>query len=222
MRAVRTVLAALFVILGLSQSASADDRLGIVLLHGKGGLPQQFTPMAASLASQGYLTEQPEMCWSRNRIYDRLYLDCLRDIDTAADRLKERGATAIVVLGMSLGGNAALAYGARHPGLKGVIALVPGHAPEFISRRPEIAASLDLGPLAHCVRPRKCPNGVHGRQHTNDILQLPGHDDAEYLLELFRAGFRRRDAGQRRAAVRPAVVRRRQQRSDPARARLYF
>jgi hypothetical protein len=62
------------------------------------------------------------MCWSRNRIYDRLYSDCLSEIDTAADRLKARGAT--------------------RPGLKGVITLAPGHAPEFISRRPEVAASL--------------------------------------------------------------------------------
>jgi pimeloyl-ACP methyl ester carboxylesterase len=83
------------------------------------------------------------MCWSRIRIYDRLYLDCLDDINAAADRLKDRGASAIVVLGMSLGGNGALGYGARHAGLKGVITLVPGHAPEFINRRPEIAASLE-------------------------------------------------------------------------------
>ena len=120
----------------------AAERLGLVLLHGKGGLPQQLSSLAESLFAHGYLSEQPEMCWSRNRIYDRLYLDCLQAIDVASDRLKGRGASAIVVLGMSLGGNGALGYGARHPGLKGVITLVPGHAPEFISRRPEIAASL--------------------------------------------------------------------------------
>ena len=144
MRAGKAILAALFVILGLLRPACADDRLGIVLLHGKSGLPQQLSPLAASLSATGHLTAQPEMCWSRNRIYDRLYLECLRDIDIAADKLKERGATAIVVLGMSLGGNAALGYGATRTGLKGVITLVPGHAPEFISRRTEIASSLEL------------------------------------------------------------------------------
>jgi pimeloyl-ACP methyl ester carboxylesterase len=82
------------------------------------------------------------MCWSRRRIYDRRYLDCLKDIDAAVDELKTRGATAFVVAGQSLGANAALAYGARHPGLLGVIALAPAHRPEFIANRPEIAMSI--------------------------------------------------------------------------------
>ncbi len=142
MRAGMRLLTALIVVSALSLPAGAADRLGIVLIHGKGGLPQQLTPMAETLAAQGHLTEQPEMCWSRHRIYDRLYLDCLRDIDAAAGRLKERGATAMVVLGMSLGGNAALSFGATRPGLKGVITLVAAHAPEFIGLRPEVAASL--------------------------------------------------------------------------------
>ena len=138
----KALLAALVAICSLSLPARGQDRLGIVLLHGKGGLPQQLTPMAALLSAHSFLTEQPEMCWSRNRIYDRLYADCLGEIETAVERLKARNATGIVVLGMSLGGNAALGYSATHPGLKGVITLVPGHAPEFISRRPEIVASL--------------------------------------------------------------------------------
>jgi esterase/lipase len=137
----------LFFLLALTAAFSppthAQERLGIVLLHGKAGLPQQLSPMAAALTAHGHLTAQPEMCWSRTRIYDRLYADCLREIDTAADQLRARGATAIVVLGMSLGGNAALGYGATRTGLKGIITLVAGHAPEFISRRPEIAQSLE-------------------------------------------------------------------------------
>ena len=43
---------------------------------------------------------------------------------------------------MSLGGNAALGFAARRRGLKAVIALAPAHAPEFLSRRPEIAQSI--------------------------------------------------------------------------------
>ena len=70
--------------------AAAQDRLGIVLLHGKGGLPQQLTPMAGVLSVHGFLTEQPEMCWSRNRIYDRLYTDCLREIEASAERQVRR------------------------------------------------------------------------------------------------------------------------------------
>ena len=73
---------------------------------------------------------------------DRSYVDCLRDADTAADKLKAAGATAIVIAGVDLGGNAEIAYGARHDGLKGVVAIGPGPAIEFLSTRPEIGKSL--------------------------------------------------------------------------------
>jgi pimeloyl-ACP methyl ester carboxylesterase len=88
--------------------------------------------------------EAPEMCWSGRRIYDRPYGDCLREIDAAIARLKQKGATGLVVAGHSLGANGALGYGAITEGLKGVIALAPGHRPEFLGRRAEVAASLAL------------------------------------------------------------------------------
>jgi len=62
MRAERGLLVALIAVCTLSLAASAQDRFGIVLLHGKGGLPQQLTPMAGTLSAHGFLTEQPEMC----------------------------------------------------------------------------------------------------------------------------------------------------------------
>jgi pimeloyl-ACP methyl ester carboxylesterase len=126
----------------LASSAAAQDRLGVVLMHGKQSAPEQHTPLADAITAAGFLVEPPEMCWSGRRIYDRSYLDCLRDIDAATERLRQRGARAIVVAGHSLGANAALAYGARHA-VKGVIALAPGHAPELRVTHPRIAASLD-------------------------------------------------------------------------------
>jgi dienelactone hydrolase len=126
----------------LVTSASAETKLGIVLMHGKEGLATHLQGLATALSSAGHLVERPEMCWSRRRIYDRAYLDCLQDADKSAEKLRARGATAIVIAGMSQGGNAALAYGARHDGLKGVIALAPAPAVEFVSRRPEIAKSI--------------------------------------------------------------------------------
>jgi len=137
----RTLLVALA--LACPSALPADAGIGIVLLHGKQGTSESLAGFAATLNGANYLTERPEMCWSRDRIYDRPYLDCLREIDAAVGRLKQRGATGVVVLGMSLGGNGALGYGARYPGLKGVITLVPGHAPEIISRQPEIAAAIE-------------------------------------------------------------------------------
>jgi len=118
------------------------ETIGVVMMHGKHGTPAQLQQLAVIIADAGFLVERPEMCWSAARIYDRTYLECFADIDAAAARLKEHGATAIVVLGMSLGGNAALGFAARRRGLKAVIALAPAHAPEFLSRRPEIAQSI--------------------------------------------------------------------------------
>ena len=121
---------------------AAQSRIGVVLVHGKQGSPQNLQNLADALAAAGYAVERPEMCWSGRRIYDLPYLECLRDIDTAAERLRAAGAASLVVAGMSLGGNAALAYGARRDGLLGVIALAPAPAMEFVSRRPDIGESV--------------------------------------------------------------------------------
>jgi pimeloyl-ACP methyl ester carboxylesterase len=48
-----------------------------------------------------------------------------------------------VIGGHSFGANMALAYGARHPDVAGVLVLGPGHTPERFARNPEIAKSLD-------------------------------------------------------------------------------
>ena len=143
-RVVRS-LAAAVLLLGAAAGSRvlAADKLGVVLMHGKHGLPEQLALYDAPLASLGILTARPEMCWSRHRIYDRPYLDCLREVDDAIANLKARGATAIVVGGMSLGGNGALGYGAHHQGLKGILTLAPAHFPEFLSRRPDIEQALE-------------------------------------------------------------------------------
>jgi pimeloyl-ACP methyl ester carboxylesterase len=136
---------ALAAIVGLmplpASSAQASERIGVVLLHGKQSAPDQHRPLAEALAAAGHPVERPEMCWSERRIYDRPYLECLRELDAAIERLRRAGATAVVVAGHSLGANAALAYGARHP-VKGVVALAPGHRPEALRSRPRVAASL--------------------------------------------------------------------------------
>jgi pimeloyl-ACP methyl ester carboxylesterase len=123
-------------------SAHAEIRLGVVLMHGKQSAPDEHISLAEAITVAGHVVERPEMCWSSRRIYDRPYLQCLGEIDTALIQLQQRGATAFVVAGHSLGANAALAYGARHK-LAGVIALAPGHRPEVLAQRPAIAAALD-------------------------------------------------------------------------------
>ena len=134
-------LAALMVAL-LALAAAALERFGIVLLHGKTGMPNQFTVLAADLEDLGYAVEAPEMCWSARRIYDRSFTGCFADIDAAIERLKGDGITRVVVAGHSLGGIGALGYAATHDGLAGVIALAPDGDPLAWGRIPTIARSL--------------------------------------------------------------------------------
>ena len=125
-------------------AAQAADKLGIVLMHGLQGEPNAgpVKGFAASLDGAGYLLAQPEMCWSRTRVFDKSYLDCLAVVDIAIAKLRGQGATMIVIAGMSMGGNAALGYGGMHDGLKGVIALAPAPDPVQIERNPTIAAGI--------------------------------------------------------------------------------
>jgi pimeloyl-ACP methyl ester carboxylesterase len=104
---------------------------GIVLIHGKGGTPTTgIEGLHEALKRQGALVEAPEMPWSARRIYDATYDQAMTEIDAAVERLKTSGAQKIVVIGHSLGANAAIGYGARRKGLHGVVALAPGHLPE--------------------------------------------------------------------------------------------
>ncbi len=122
---------------GLPTAARADNSgtLGVVLLHGMLGVPLGSAPLrhqppigarlVASLQSAGYLVATPEMPWSHDRGFDRPFEESFGEIDAAVAGLKAEGATGIVVGGLSLGGNAAIAYAAIHPELLGVIGLAP-------------------------------------------------------------------------------------------------
>lgn len=119
----------------------AQPKIGIVLMHGKQGKPQDeaLGGLAVSLETAGYLVDLPEMCWSQNRLYDATFVDCLADVDAAVARLKAKGARAIVVAGLSLGGSGALGYGARRSGLAGIIAMAPTPNTHFFINEPGMA-----------------------------------------------------------------------------------
>lgn len=129
----------------MATSAWAGSDVGIVMLHGLRGMPGvgNTSGFEHALRSAGYIVETPEMCWSRNRIYDAPYPDRLKEIDTAIGKLKAAGATRIVIAGMSMGGNAVLCYAADHPGLVGVIALAPAANPLLTNRNPHVRESVE-------------------------------------------------------------------------------
>jgi hypothetical protein len=136
-------LVILAAVIGMAVPVSAQT-IGVVLMHGNTDSPDGTSaPLAAALEGAGYLVERPEMCWSYRRRRDRPLLDCLAELEAPIGRLTGRGARTIVVAGMSVGGLAALAFGARRSGLAGIIALAPNGSPErLVGFFPQIAGSV--------------------------------------------------------------------------------
>ena len=121
----------------------AAERIGIVFMHGEAGAPGRvIVGLTDALEKAGYLVSRPDMCWSARRSYEASFSECLSTVDASIIKLKNLGATAIVVGGFGLGGNAAIAYGAGHPGLIGIIAVAPGHDAAKVAARPDIAESI--------------------------------------------------------------------------------
>lgn len=123
--------------------AHAADKIGIVLLHGEQGAPGRVIDgLAQALENAGYLVGQPDMCWSARRAYEAPFADCLATTDDAIVKLKNLGATSVVVGGFSLGGNAAIAYGAGHGGLLGVFGIAPAHDSLALTENVAVADSI--------------------------------------------------------------------------------
>jgi pimeloyl-ACP methyl ester carboxylesterase len=116
--------------------AASLQGLGVVYLHGKGGWPGALNGgILSGLKEEGALVATPEMPWSFHRRYDATYDQAMAEIDAAIGGLKSGGARRIVLIGVSLGANAAIGYAARNPGIAGVVALAPGHLPEVGNMR---------------------------------------------------------------------------------------
>jgi len=131
MKSVVTFL--VLVLLIATTQLHAEEKVGVLLMHGKWGTSLPRSPigkLAEALESEGYLVAAPDMPWSRDRGYDKTYEESMSEIDEIVKELRNRGATKIVVGGHSIGANAALGYGARREGLAGILAIAPGHIPE--------------------------------------------------------------------------------------------
>jgi len=107
----------------------AGEKIGILIMHGKGGTKRLISSLGRALEDAGALIKMPLMGWSAGRIYDKGYEESMDEIDTYVAELETAGATRIFVAGHSIGANAALGYGARREGLAGVILLAYGHVP---------------------------------------------------------------------------------------------
>jgi pimeloyl-ACP methyl ester carboxylesterase len=139
---VLAALAALLLPQVFAAAAPAADLhgLGVVYLHGKAAWPGALNGgILSALEDEGALVATPEMPWSFHRRYAATYDQAMTEIDAVVADLKAKGATRIVIIGHSLGANAAIGYAARRPGLAGIVALAPGHLPEADPMREFVA-----------------------------------------------------------------------------------
>jgi pimeloyl-ACP methyl ester carboxylesterase len=110
---------------------SQTAALGALVLHGKAGTSSgHISGVVSALLARGYPVSAPDMPWASERIYEVSYEDCMREIDREVEALQRKGASAVVVVGHSLGANVAVGYGARSNRAAGIVALAPGHYPE--------------------------------------------------------------------------------------------
>lgn len=127
-----------------SLCAATEDKVGIVLIHGKWGNPSQFNSLAKSMSNKGYMVLTPLMPWSKVRGYDVDYSAALEIVTSNIQELRKSGSTIIVLTGHSKGANAAIAYAAYgREKIDAVIAIAPGHMPEIARHKESIESSLN-------------------------------------------------------------------------------
>lgn len=109
-----------------SAAAQSPPKIGIVIMHGKGGSPtKHVADLAASLEGKGYLVANLEMPWSGRRDYDATVAAAEKEVESALNALRAKGAARVFVAGHSQGGLFALHFGDKHP-VDGIIAIAPG------------------------------------------------------------------------------------------------
>lgn len=161
----------------MPSGGSAQEKIGVVLMHGKqGGGPRDgsLDALYRKLQESGVVVIKPEMPWSFNRYIDGDWNLVMSEIDAHVQKLQDMGAAKIAVMGHSLGSPAALSYAVRYPGKVHALGLLaPGHVPYYYSQ------CIPYSPLRMCGvkdgvdRARKEIEAGHGdkKQPHTDINQ---------------------------------------------------
>jgi len=119
-------------LLAFGSSGAAAQSLkgvGVVLIHGKAGGQGPLQPLAAALKKEGAIVVLPKMSWaSAYRPYDQT----VGEVAVAVQRVRSQGASKVFLAGHSMGANISFGYAASGGALNGIVALAPGHRPDFI------------------------------------------------------------------------------------------
>lgn len=154
--------------------AEAQEKLGIILMHGKGSAARDnhsgLPVIASQLEGQGHKVLLPSMPWGAGgwenisvtveQVYDML--------DGYAAQLRSQGMRRIVVGGHSLGANIALSYAVHRGNVAGVVMAGPGHSPGGTYRTD--AGKKSIEHAAELVRSGKGSEwmvGIDSNQGTN-------------------------------------------------------
>jgi pimeloyl-ACP methyl ester carboxylesterase len=106
--------------------SAAQELLGAVVMHGKGGSPARLVAdLAQSLESKGFLVANLEMPWSGKRDYDVSAAKAEEDVEAALAAMRRKGAKKVFVIGHSQGGVFALHLAGRIAA-DGVVTIAPG------------------------------------------------------------------------------------------------
>lgn len=124
---IKILLMLLSTMLAFSAMAeNSNSKMGVVIMHGKGGSPTKFVAdLASVLEKKGYLVANLEMPWSGKRNYDVSVSAADKEVETALNKLREQGAKKVFLAGHSQGGLFAFHYVNDHV-VDGVIAMAPG------------------------------------------------------------------------------------------------
>ncbi len=124
------------------------SKIGIVLMHGKGGSQtKHVSDLAAALERKGILVANLEMPWSGKRNYDVNVNAAESEVESALTMLRSKGAEKLFVAGHSQGGLFALYFGGKHI-VGGIIAIAPAgnvanaHFQEKLGDSVEVARKL--------------------------------------------------------------------------------
>ncbi len=127
----------------MAMAETNNTKIGIVVMHGKGGSPSKHvSELASALEAQGMLVANLEMPWSGKRNYDVNVAAGEAEVETALNALRAKGARKLFVAGHSQGGLFALYFGNKHV-VDGIIAIAPGGNVAGLTYRDKVADSVE-------------------------------------------------------------------------------
>lgn len=123
---VRHFVSTFLVVLGCLAPLASQAGVGVVVMHGKASSPNKaVAALAAALQAQGFQVANLEMPWSGRREYDVDLDTGVKEVTSALDAMRAKGATRLFVAGHSQGGLFAVHYAGQHK-VDGVVAIAPG------------------------------------------------------------------------------------------------